>query len=264
MDGEIPLTNLLRCNHHWPFCQAPTPTRRTLTTLTLIPVIMRILTILFPGHEADRLGPSARRQSRSGRIHPAQPRSTPRSPDPPRAARTFRRGPQPAGTMEHPAGYNRPNGASSRFLEPAVALLDASGRAGEPVVIVMVVVVVVVTGRTRRWDFLAPVLISGSAGSLGVPAAGREGEPGRAGPGPAIAASASRLTPRVSRRLLVPPPADAPAALAIAIRMSFAAMSAIHSPTAPLPVARLLQMYKPADRNLRQLREDPAAPGWLR
>jgi len=68
----------------------------------------------------------------------------------------------------------------------------------------------------------------------------------------------------VSRRLLVPPPADAPAALAIAIRMSFAAMSAIHSPTAPLPVARLLQMYKPADRNLRQLREDPAAPGWLR
>jgi hypothetical protein len=33
----------------------------------------------------------------------------------------------------------------------------------------------------------------------------------------------------VSRRLLVPPPADA--ALAIVIRMSFAAMSAIHSPT---------------------------------
>ncbi len=50
MDGEVPFTNLLRCNHHWPFCHAPTPTRHTLTNLTLIPIIMRILTILFPGH----------------------------------------------------------------------------------------------------------------------------------------------------------------------------------------------------------------------
>jgi hypothetical protein len=48
MDGEIPFTNLLRGNHHWPFCHAPTLTRLTLTSLTLIPVIMRILTILFP------------------------------------------------------------------------------------------------------------------------------------------------------------------------------------------------------------------------
>ena len=48
MDGEIPFTNLLRCNHHWPFCHALTLTRLTLTNLTLIPVIMRNLTILFP------------------------------------------------------------------------------------------------------------------------------------------------------------------------------------------------------------------------
>jgi hypothetical protein len=33
---------------------------------------------------------------------------------------------------------------------------------------------------------------------------------------------------------------------------------------APLPVTRLLQMYKSADRNLRQLREDPATTSWLR
>jgi len=48
MDSEVPFTNLLRCNHHWPFCHALTLTRLTLTNLTLIPVIMRILTILFP------------------------------------------------------------------------------------------------------------------------------------------------------------------------------------------------------------------------
>ena len=48
MDSEVPFTNLLRCNHHWPFCHAPTLTRLTLTNLTLIPVIMRNLTILFP------------------------------------------------------------------------------------------------------------------------------------------------------------------------------------------------------------------------
>ena len=48
MDGEVPFTNLLRRNHHWPFCRAPTLTRLTLTNLTLIPVIMRILTTLFP------------------------------------------------------------------------------------------------------------------------------------------------------------------------------------------------------------------------
>ena len=48
MDSEVPFTNLLRCNHHWPFCHALTLTRLTLTSLTLIPVIMRILTILFP------------------------------------------------------------------------------------------------------------------------------------------------------------------------------------------------------------------------
>jgi hypothetical protein len=48
MDSEVPFTNLLRCNHHWPFCHVPTPTRLTLTNLTLIPIIMRNLTILFP------------------------------------------------------------------------------------------------------------------------------------------------------------------------------------------------------------------------
>ena len=48
MDSEVPFTNLLRCNHHWPFCHALTLTRLTLTNLTLILVIMRILTILFP------------------------------------------------------------------------------------------------------------------------------------------------------------------------------------------------------------------------
>ena len=48
MDSEVPFTNLLRCNHHWPFCHALTLTRLTLTNLTLIPVIMRNLTILFP------------------------------------------------------------------------------------------------------------------------------------------------------------------------------------------------------------------------
>ena len=48
MDSEVPFTNLLRCNHHWPFCPAPTLTRLTLTNLTLIPIIMRSLTILFP------------------------------------------------------------------------------------------------------------------------------------------------------------------------------------------------------------------------
>ena len=49
MDSEVPFTNLLRCNHHWPFCHALTLTRLTLTNLTLIPLIMRILMILFPG-----------------------------------------------------------------------------------------------------------------------------------------------------------------------------------------------------------------------
>ena len=48
MDSEVPFTNLLRCNHHWPFCHAPTLTRLTLTNLTLISIIMRSLTILFP------------------------------------------------------------------------------------------------------------------------------------------------------------------------------------------------------------------------
>jgi hypothetical protein len=47
MDGEVPFTNLLRRNHQWPFCRAPTLTRLTLTNLTLIPLIMRTLTILF-------------------------------------------------------------------------------------------------------------------------------------------------------------------------------------------------------------------------
>ena len=27
MDSEVPFTNLLRCNHHWPFCHALTLTR---------------------------------------------------------------------------------------------------------------------------------------------------------------------------------------------------------------------------------------------
>jgi hypothetical protein len=49
MNSEIPFTDLLRRNHHWPFCHAPTLARLTLTSLTLIPLIMRILTILFPG-----------------------------------------------------------------------------------------------------------------------------------------------------------------------------------------------------------------------
>jgi hypothetical protein len=48
MDSEVPFTNLLRCNHHWPFCHALTLTHLTLTNITLIPVIMRNLTILFP------------------------------------------------------------------------------------------------------------------------------------------------------------------------------------------------------------------------
>ena len=48
MDSEVPFTNLLRGNHHWPFCHALTLTRLTLTNLTLIPIIMRSLTILFP------------------------------------------------------------------------------------------------------------------------------------------------------------------------------------------------------------------------
>ncbi len=55
MDSEVPFTNLLRCNHHWPFCHAPTLTRLTLTNLTLIPIIMRNLTILFPGHPGTEL-----------------------------------------------------------------------------------------------------------------------------------------------------------------------------------------------------------------
>ena len=48
MDNEVPFTNLLRCNYHWPLCHALTLTRLTLTNLTLIPIIMRNLTILFP------------------------------------------------------------------------------------------------------------------------------------------------------------------------------------------------------------------------
>lgn len=48
MNSEVPFTNLLRCNHHWPLCHAPTLTRLTLTNLTLIPVIMRTLMNLFP------------------------------------------------------------------------------------------------------------------------------------------------------------------------------------------------------------------------
>ena len=48
MDSEVPFTNLLRCNHYWPFCHALTLTRLTLTNLTMIPIIMRNLTILFP------------------------------------------------------------------------------------------------------------------------------------------------------------------------------------------------------------------------
>ena len=48
MDSEVPFTNLLRCNHHWPFCHVPTLTRLTLTNLTLTSIIMRNLTILFP------------------------------------------------------------------------------------------------------------------------------------------------------------------------------------------------------------------------
>jgi len=60
MDGEIPFTNLLRCNHHGPFCHAPTLTRLTLTSLTLIPLIMRILTTLFPVRRRESTaGPGA-------------------------------------------------------------------------------------------------------------------------------------------------------------------------------------------------------------
>jgi hypothetical protein len=49
--------------------------------------------------------------------------------------------------------------------------------------------------------------------------------------GPTTAASARRLTPRESRRLLVPPPADAPAERATASRTILTAMRANHSPT---------------------------------
>jgi hypothetical protein len=52
MDREVPFTNLLRCNHHWPLCPALTLTPLTLTSLTLIPDIMRSLTILFPATRA--------------------------------------------------------------------------------------------------------------------------------------------------------------------------------------------------------------------
>jgi len=48
MDSEVPLTNLLRCKHHWPVSHALTLALLTLTSLTLTPLIMRILMILFP------------------------------------------------------------------------------------------------------------------------------------------------------------------------------------------------------------------------
>jgi hypothetical protein len=48
MDGEVPFTNLLGCNHHWPLCPALTLTRLTVTGLTLISIIMRALINLFP------------------------------------------------------------------------------------------------------------------------------------------------------------------------------------------------------------------------
>jgi hypothetical protein len=47
-DSEVPFTNLLRRDHHWPYSHAQTLTRLTLTSLTLISLIMRLLTILFP------------------------------------------------------------------------------------------------------------------------------------------------------------------------------------------------------------------------
>ncbi len=49
MNSEVPFTNLLRRNHHWPFLPCNDADRFTLTGLTLIPLIMRILMILFPG-----------------------------------------------------------------------------------------------------------------------------------------------------------------------------------------------------------------------
>ncbi len=48
MDSEVPFTNLLRCNHHWPLRSALTLTRLTLTSLTFTSLIMRILMNLFP------------------------------------------------------------------------------------------------------------------------------------------------------------------------------------------------------------------------
>jgi hypothetical protein len=64
MDGEVPFPHLLRCNHDWPFCHALTLTRLTLTNLMLIPdimktitlilIIMKSLTILFPVTRAPR------------------------------------------------------------------------------------------------------------------------------------------------------------------------------------------------------------------
>ena len=63
MDSEVPFTNLLRCNHHWPFCPALTLTRLTLTNLTLIPIIMRILTILFPVTQGAELRRSSGRRT---------------------------------------------------------------------------------------------------------------------------------------------------------------------------------------------------------
>ena len=70
MDSEVPFTNLLRCNHYWPFCHALTLTRLTLTNLTLIPVIMRNLTILFPVIRGNlgRLTGAAHRPGRLLRI----------------------------------------------------------------------------------------------------------------------------------------------------------------------------------------------------
>ena len=59
MDSEVPFTNLLGCNHHWPFCHVLTLTRLTLTNLTLIPIIMRNLTILFPVTRVSGIGSTA-------------------------------------------------------------------------------------------------------------------------------------------------------------------------------------------------------------
>lgn len=70
----------------------------------------------------------------------------------------------------------------------------------------------------------------GRSGPLVLSSAAK-GRPVERARGPTMAASASRLAPRQSSRVLVPPPAYAPAAAAIAKTTIFVAIRATHSAT---------------------------------